>query len=105
MSNWLIGYYIVEYEQHGEDRAQYGTHLLEEMAKNIKARGIKGLDVRSLRSCRTFYNTYPQLSFTHFVELIRFETLLDLASVEAKAKLWQNMPLPEWITSYLFPNI
>ena len=59
--NWLVGCYIVEFEQNGEDRAKYGTHLLEDMAKKIKAKGIKGLDVRTLRSCRAFYNTYPQI--------------------------------------------
>jgi len=52
--NWLYGFYIVEFEQNGEDRAKYGTRLLEEMAKSIKSKGIKGLDARTLRSCRTF---------------------------------------------------
>lgn len=33
--NWLIGCYIVEYEQHGEDRAQYGEALLKNLAKRI----------------------------------------------------------------------
>ena len=59
--NWLIGYYIVEFEQNGEDRAKYGTHLLEEMAKEIKVKGIKGLNSRALRSCRLFYVSYPQI--------------------------------------------
>ena len=40
--NWLTGCYIVEFEQNGEDRAKYGTGLLEEMAKRIKAKGVKG---------------------------------------------------------------
>ena len=31
MRNWLIGYYIVEYEQHGKDRAEYGTQLLKKL--------------------------------------------------------------------------
>ena len=59
--NWLIGYYIVEFEQEGEERARYGTRLLEEMAKKIKEKSIKGLDVKTLRTCRVFYNTYPQI--------------------------------------------
>jgi len=67
--NWLIGCYIVEFEQNGEDRAKYGTRLLVEMAKSIKAKGIKGLDVRTLRSCRIFYNSYPQIRQTVFAEL------------------------------------
>jgi predicted nuclease of restriction endonuclease-like (RecB) superfamily len=67
--NWLVGWYIVEYEQNGEDRAQYGARLLDEMAKNIKAKGIKGLDARTLRSCRTFYGLYPQIRGTVSAEL------------------------------------
>ena len=67
--NWLIGCYIVEFEQNGEDRARYGARLLEEMAKSVKARGLKGLDLRALRSCRTFYNVYPQIRQSVISEL------------------------------------
>lgn len=59
--NWLIGCYIVEYEQNGEDRAKYGAKLLEEMAKKLKTKGLKGLSRRDLNDCRTFYNLYPQI--------------------------------------------
>ena len=59
--NWLIGCYIVEFEQNGKDKAQYGTRLLEEMARKIKTRGIKGLNSRALQNCRLFYVTYPQI--------------------------------------------
>ena len=67
--NWLIGCYIVEFEQNGEDRAKYGTRLLEEMVKSVKIRGIKGLNIRNLRSCRIFYNAYPQIRQTLSAEL------------------------------------
>lgn len=33
--NWLVGCYIVEYEQHGEDRAKYGDKLINRLAKEI----------------------------------------------------------------------
>ena len=59
--NWLVGYYIVEFEQNGEDRAKYGTGLLDAMAKHLKANGIKGLRSRELKTCRKFYTTYPQI--------------------------------------------
>ena len=39
--NWAIGYYIVEYEQHGKDRAEYGSHLLAKLAERLD---VKGLD-------------------------------------------------------------
>jgi predicted nuclease of restriction endonuclease-like (RecB) superfamily len=56
--NWLIGFYIVEFEQHGEDRAKYGAKLLSELAKKIK---IKGLTAPELSRCRQFYQVYPQI--------------------------------------------
>lgn len=59
--NWVIGFYIVEYEQQGEDRAEYGTGLLTKIAKALSSTGIKGLDERSLRDCRAFYQIYPQI--------------------------------------------
>src|SRR3954466_14618407 len=56
--NWLIGYYIVEFEQKGEDRATYGSKLLEKIAEKIT---IKGLSAPELSRCRQFYNTYAQI--------------------------------------------
>jgi len=40
--NWLIGYYIVEFEQQGEDRAQYGRQLIPKLAKELKE--LSGID-------------------------------------------------------------
>ena len=56
--NWLIGHHIVEYEQCGKDRAQYGTQLLNNLATKINRRG---LNARRLREFRLFYSRYPQL--------------------------------------------
>lgn len=58
LRNWLIGYYIVEFEQKGEDRASYGTELLNKLALKIK---IKGLVSAELSRCRQFYFCYPQI--------------------------------------------
>ncbi len=62
--NWIIGYYIVEFEQHGEDRAKYGSHLLTNLSDSLQ---IKGLDRSMLNLCRIFYQKYPQIrdSVTH----------------------------------------
>jgi predicted nuclease of restriction endonuclease-like (RecB) superfamily len=59
--NWLIGFYIVEFEQHGEDRAMYGTKLVENISKNLKSRGVTGLAQDRLWLCRQFYMTYSHL--------------------------------------------
>lgn len=59
--NWLIGRYIVEYEQCGNDRAQYGARLLPSIVARVK---IKGINVTLLQNSRNFYLTYPQLAET-----------------------------------------
>ena len=56
--NWLIGYYIVEFEQRGEDRAEYGEQLLKKLETSIKK---KGMTERRFREFRRLYIVYPQL--------------------------------------------
>lgn len=56
--NWLIGYYIVEFEQNGEDRARYGVGLLKELAQQL---AIKGLSETNLKLCRQLYIFYPEI--------------------------------------------
>ena len=56
--NWLIGYYIVEFEQHGEDRAKYGDKLINRLAARLNKRGF---NPRRLREYRQFYLVYPLL--------------------------------------------
>ena len=53
MRNWLIGYYIVEFEQHGKDRAEYGTQLLKK---------LEGVNVTLFKNSRNFYLHYPQMA-------------------------------------------
>lgn len=59
MRNWLMGFYIVEFEQAGEDRAKYGAGVVVELGRSLNH--IKGLDERSLRRFRQFYLQYPHL--------------------------------------------
>jgi len=56
--NWLVGYYIVEFEQHGEDRAKYGDKLINRLAEKLV---FKGFNPRRLREYRQFYLVYPHL--------------------------------------------
>ncbi len=64
LRNWMVGAYIVEFEQNGADRAKYGARLLETLAGDLKAKGLKGLDSRTLRDCRTLAQVYPQIRGT-----------------------------------------
>ena len=59
MRNWLIGYYIVEFEQHGKDRAEYGTQLLKKLEERVNR---KGLNVTLFKNSRNFYTHYPQVA-------------------------------------------
>lgn len=56
--NWLIGFYIVEFEQNGEDRAKYGGFLLKNLEQKIN---LKGLNITLFKRSRVFYMVYPQL--------------------------------------------
>ena len=56
--NYVIGFYIVEYEQHGNDRAKYGDRLLKRLAEKVNKRGI---NETLLQICRRFYLDYPQI--------------------------------------------
>lgn len=63
--NWLVGYYIVEFEQHGEDRAKYGDKLINRLAESINR---KGFEPRRLREYRLVYTVYPSLG----IEIINY---------------------------------
>lgn len=65
--NWLIGFYIVEFEQKGEDRAKYGAKLLQNLAEAFNE---EGLSYRNLNLYRQFYLVYPQISvyIPHFFQ-------------------------------------
>lgn len=64
LRNWLIGAYIVEFEQNGSDRAKYGARLLETLARDLASEGVKGLGFTSLKMCRLFFQTYPAIGQT-----------------------------------------
>ena len=56
--NWLMGCYIVEFEQNGEERATYGEQLLKKLEQRLNT---KGLNERRFREFRRLYLVYPQL--------------------------------------------
>ena len=69
--NWLIGYYIAEYEQNGADRAEYGDRLIERLSTNLSSSGVVNANERELRRYRKFYTVYPQIRGTLFPEFRR----------------------------------
>ncbi|MDI9868585.1 MULTISPECIES: YhcG family protein [Flectobacillus] len=59
LRNWLIGYYLVEFEQRGQDRAIYGNKTVPTLVKKMKH--IKGFSRSNLLMFKSFYQTYPQI--------------------------------------------
>ena len=60
--NWLFGWYIVEFEQGGAERAElYGKRLIDKLSRELKTLGLKGISSTSLRQCRTFYLAYKKI--------------------------------------------
>ena len=77
---WNIGRRIVEEEQHGKERADYGTYLIKNLAKELEPEYGSGFGVRQLEQSRQFYRTYPiantlrsQLNWSQYRRLIQIE--------------------------------
>ena len=77
--NWLIGFYIVEFELNGEDRASYGDKLFDVLSERL--RSVKGIDRRSLYRFKEFYNLYPQIGPYILSEKLSFSLPEDFSSV------------------------
>ncbi len=71
LRNWLIGSYIKEYEQNGEDRAAYGTRLLVRLSADLKSQSVSGVSPDMLERMRLLYDTYPQLQSEISAPLVR----------------------------------
>ncbi|HWQ33622.1 MAG TPA: PDDEXK nuclease domain-containing protein [Blastocatellia bacterium] len=62
LRNWLIGAYIIEFEQNGEDRAKYGERLPATMADDLASRGQSNLSLTNLKYCRALAMACPALA-------------------------------------------
>ena len=85
--NWLVGFWIVEFEQNGEDRAQYGKKLLETLAKSVN---VKGLGKVTLSLCRKFYKLYPEIGDEVKKYLVKNEGVLSLNGITVFKQLLKN---------------
>ena len=83
--NWLVGYYIVEYEQHGEDRAKYGEKLINKLSQRINR---KGFEPRRLREYRQLYIVYPNLG----VEIEKYIKVNQPLLLKLEPSIWRSLP-------------
>ena len=111
MTNWSIGQRIVEEEQHGEKRAEYGKQLLKKLAQQLTL--VYGENnsytARDLRNCRQFYLTFidfpkwyacvPNITWTHYRSLLRVD------NDEARKWYLNEVASQTWSTRTLDRNI
>jgi len=110
-ANWEIGQYIVEYEQQGKEKADYGSALLTSLAKDLKVKYGKGFSKSSIYLCRQFYIKYPifqtlsgKLSWSHYAELLTVSDDLARSFYEKQAakENWGAREMKRQINSALF---
>ncbi|HCL04773.1 MAG TPA: hypothetical protein DHW64_01870, partial [Chitinophagaceae bacterium] len=113
-ANWEIGRHIVEYEQQGQERAEYGSELLARLSKDLRQRYGKGFGRRNILDMRRFYLTYQKwqavpakLSWTHFVTLLTISDNRARMFYEKQAMLedWGYRELERQINSSLFERL
>ena len=111
---WEIGRVIVEQEQHGQPRAEYGRALLEELSDRLKSEFGKGFDRTNLQRMREFYLSYPkcdalrhELTWTHYRLLLHVEKPEARAFYEAEAVNagWSTRELERQVHSLLFERL
>ena len=84
---WLMGKRIVEQEQEGKGRADYGSRLLKSLSKELTAEFGKGFSVGSLYYYRQFYQTFPEIFATPWRILTwsHYKRLMQVSNANARA--------------------
>ena len=83
LRSWVIGFYIVGYEQGGKDRAEYGMRLIDELSKKLSQLGLPRVESRDLRRYRSFAICYPQIRQSLTAKSPNLLSLGDLATESA----------------------
>jgi len=111
---WNIGKAILEEEQEGKERADYGSFLIKNLAKLLKPEYGTSFSVRQLYRCRKFYNEFPkvtalrsQLSWTHYRLLLTIENnnKREFYEVESAKNNWSSRQLERQINSQLYERL
>ncbi len=111
---WNVGREIVEYEQEGKEKAEYGSALLDNISKDLKAKYGKGFSRRNVLDMRRFYLGYrkwqtvsAKLSWSHYTLLMGLSDDLARSFYEKQciAEKWAVRELRRQIQSSLFQRI
>lgn len=114
VSYWEIGRIIIEEEQKGRKRADYGSYLLDALSERLTTEFGRGFDRTNISKMRAFYLAYPivdslrpQLTWTHYRLLLRVEKPKARAfyEIEAVNARWSTRELERQINSLLFERL
>lgn len=114
MMYWRIGERIFEEEQKGEKRAEYGTALIKNLSKQLKAEFGSGFSARNLEMMHLFYRTFPntqtlsaQLSWSHYTLLLSIKNRdkREFYIAETKKNNWSVRQLERQINSQLYERL
>lgn len=114
---WLIGKRIVEEEQQGEHRAEYGQEIIKNLSKELKKDFREGFSERSLREYRQFYITFkynefgaqcaPNLTWSHIRRILRIsdKNAMKYYITEAAANNWSVRTLDRNISTLYYQRL
>ena len=112
--NWETGKYIVEFEQKGNIKADYGKRLLEKLSKDLITRHGTGFSRSNIVYMRLFYIKYPKgvtashlLSWSHYYELLKIKDDIERAFYEKQTIIenWSIRDLRRQKKTGLFQRI
>ena len=111
---WNIGKRILETEQGGKERAEYGSYLLKNLAKRLEPEYGSGFSVRQLERSRQFYKMYPiatalrtQFNWTQYKLLLAIsdDYKREYYELEAVNNAWTSRELERQINSQLYERL
>lgn len=111
---WEVGRHIVEFEQGGQARAEYGAKLLLQLAQTLSHEFGKGFDERNLRNMRAFFLAFPnwnalrsELSWTHYRLLLRVDDARtrEWYMAEAASQSWSTRALERQIGTLYYERL
>ncbi|MBQ6878917.1 MAG: DUF1016 family protein [Bacteroidales bacterium] len=111
---WTIGRHIVEFEQQGKDRAEYGESIINKLSSDLTARFGKGFNRSNLQYMRKFYTSFPNcttlscnLSWSHYVEILKGNDPLEISfySKQCEKENWSVRELKRQRDSMLFHRL
>ena len=114
MANWHTGQYIVEFEQGGKVKAEYGKQLLVNLSKDLTLKNGRGFSRSNLTYMRKFYLAFPKcetvshkLTWSHYFELLKCDDQMELQFYfhQAEKEGWKVRELKRQMKSSLFQRL